>query len=305
MFPQMNRRFEAFVEPAKSQRSGWFVILGLCLIVIFYLEFMYLLLFLFAAVIGGGDGIAIGFAQVSRMLGAADTPLALNLALATFIGMFGAVTLMARVTRERSPMSLIGTGPIVRNMFVVILALGTLISVSTVFAHVNYDLQPNLPFSQWIRWLPLAIPLLFIQIAAEEMIFRGYFQQELAARFKSPLVWMFVPSVVFGSLHWDSETYGSNAWLIVGSTTLFGVFAADLTARTGNLGAAFGLHFTNNFSAMFVTSMQGKMSGLSLYTTPFGANDNDAIRILMIWDIGLMLTTYLIYLFAIRFKRVA
>lgn len=303
MFPQMNTRFETFIEPAKSQRSGWFVLLGVCLIVIFYIEFMAVIMFVASLFMIGDGGLAEGYARLSKLVATADTPLGLILALVTFVGMFGSVVLMAAIIRDRSPISLIGSGAILRNMGLAASALGTIIAISTISAHFFFELRPNLPFRQWIIWVPVAVPFLFIQIASEEMIFRGYLQQELAARFKSPLAWMLAPSLIFGALHWDADTFGPNAWLIVASTALFGLFAADLTARTGNLGAAFGLHFINNFSAMFVTSMPGNMSGLSLYTTPFAPSDHAAIKTLLFWDIGLMLTSYLIYLVVIRLKR--
>jgi len=304
MFPQKNARFMAFIEPAKGQRSGWFVLLGVCLIVIFYLEFMAAIIFSASIFLTGNGGLTEGYQNLSRLIATADTPLGLILALVTFVGMFGAVILTAWVTRERSPLSLVGSGPVLRNMGLAVLALGSIIGASTLAAHFFYDLVPNLTFQHWVIWMPIAMPFLFVQIAAEEMIFRGYLQQELAVRFKSPLAWMLVPSLIFGALHWDTETFGPNAWLIVVSTGLFGLFAADLTARTGNLGAAFGLHLINNFSAMFVTSMPGNMSGLSLYTTPFAPSDHAAIKTLLLWDIGLMLASYLIYLVVIRLKRV-
>ena len=46
---------------------------------------------------------------------------------------------------------------------------------------------------------------------------------------------------------------------------LFGLAAADLTARTGNLGAAVGLHFANNASAVLMVGIKGNLGGLALY----------------------------------------
>jgi membrane protease YdiL (CAAX protease family) len=39
--------------------------------------------------------------------------------------------------------------------------------------------------------------VVFFQAASEELVFRGYLPQQLAARGDSPLVWGFLPSFVF------------------------------------------------------------------------------------------------------------
>ncbi len=299
MFPQMNDRFEAFVAPAKTQRSGWYLVLGLCLIVLFYFEFTFLIILVVSLFLGE----SIGFADTMMMLAKADTPILVMLTLSTFLGMAGAVTLTATVLRDRSPVSLIGHGAIFRNMLIAGAVLAAIAGIGTFFSLRFYEMVPNLPFWDWMKWMPLALPLLFVQISAEELIFRGYLQQELGARYSSPLIWILVPSLVFGALHWDTETFGDNAILIVIGTTLFGIFAADVTARTGNIGAAIGLHFTNNFFALFITSMQGDMTGMSLYLTPFDASNQDAVRTLLFWDIGSILSAYIIYLVVIRLKR--
>lgn len=303
MLPQINNKFEAFIAPAKAQRGGWFVILGLCLIVLFYLEFMYLFLFLVSLATGDTGNIAQDFNGIAEMLANADTPFSIIVALGSFLGMLGGVSLAVYVLREQSPMSVIGTGPVIKNMLIAAAILGTVSTVGSIIALLSFELVPNIPIGDWLIWMPLALPLLFVQIAAEEMIFRGYLQQELAARYKSPLIWLIVPSLVFGSLHWDPDTFGPNAWLIIVSTTLFGIIAADVTARTGNLGAALGLHFANNFFALYITSMQGTLTGLSLYLTPFDASDTDSVRQLLFMDIGLVFTAYMIYLAVIRLNR--
>jgi membrane protease YdiL (CAAX protease family) len=298
-----NDRFDAFVTPAKARKSGWFLVLGLVLIVIFYLEFMYLIIFLLSCFIGVGETLTTKFGWIMRLLASRDTPLAMVATLSTFVGMIGSVLLTAWILRERSPLSLLGKGPVLRNMLISGSILALLLTFSTLVAHLFFDMQPNLPLTIWFKWLPIALPLLFIQITAEELIFRGYLQQELAARYSSPKIWMLVPSLVFGALHWDTEQFGPNAWLLVVGTTLFGLFAADITARTGNLGAAIGLHFANNFFALFITTIDGSMTGLGLYLTPFTPENHDLMRMLLLWDIGLVAIAYGVYLAVIRLKR--
>jgi membrane protease YdiL (CAAX protease family) len=154
-------------------------------------------------------------------------------------------------------------------------------------------LTPNLPFTEWLKWLPLALLLIFLQTGAEELLFRGYLQSQLAARFKSTWVWLLVPSFLFGLLHFlPGETIGPGL-LYVSSTTLFGVIAADLTARTGNIGAAWGLHFANNCIAILVIVYLGAASGLGLYSA---GTIEDALSLspLLLLDVGVLVLLWLV-----------
>ncbi|MBR9841682.1 MAG: CPBP family intramembrane metalloprotease [Rhodobacteraceae bacterium] len=158
----------------------------------------------------------------------------------------------------------------------------------------------HMAFASWVRLVPLSLALIFLQISAEEILFRGYLQSQIAARFASPLVWMLIPSVLFGALHYEPSTYGENAiWLAVWSG-LFGLAAADLTARAGNLGPAMALHFVNNVAAMLFSSMQGNWDGLALYVYPFGPEDVEALAALMPIEGMAILCGWLVARIAIR-----
>src|SRR5690606_21415268 len=55
-------------------------------------------------------------------------------------------------------------------------------------------------------WFLLIVPVIvfaFVQTSSEELLFRGYLQRGLAARFQSPLVWAVLPTIVFTVLHWS------------------------------------------------------------------------------------------------------
>ena len=134
--------------------------------------------------------------------------------------------------------------------------------------------QPEqaMPFGHWLTFLPLTVLAIFVQVTAEEVAFRGYLQSELAARVRSPLVWMIAPSVVFGLVHMSPET-GADAGIIAFSAFLFAVSAADLTARTGTLGAAIALHFSNNLLAIALVAFDGPHSSLALYAYSYGVEE--------------------------------
>lgn len=132
------------------------------------------------------------------------------------------------------------------------------------------DVAPQLqlarPVSAWIVGVIPALALIFVQILAEEAVFRGYLLQQLRARFTSPLVWAVLPAFVFGMLHYQPGAYGTlNALAYVLNATVMGAMAAFVTVRTGNLGAAAGLHFGNNATLVMI-GMAGAMDGFSLFT---------------------------------------
>ncbi|NDV02669.1 CPBP family intramembrane glutamic endopeptidase [Pseudoroseicyclus tamaricis] len=116
------------------------------------------------------------------------------------------------------------------------------------------QLNPVLP---WLALLPLMLPAIFIQTATEEIIFRGYIQQELASRFESRIVWMVLPSLVFGALHWGNGSSPADSFLYAGVITVFALLSTDLTARTGALGASIGLHFAVNCQSLLLFGEQG------------------------------------------------
>jgi len=121
------------------------------------------------------------------------------------------------------------------------------------------------PFGEWLVGLAPALALILLQVSAEEAAFRGYLLQQLRARFRSPLVWAVLPALVFGALHFDARTYGLvNATAYVVNAATLGTLAAFVTMRTGNLGAAIGLHFGNN-AMLTLFGVEGELSGFSLY----------------------------------------
>ncbi|MEM9717524.1 MAG: CPBP family intramembrane glutamic endopeptidase [Pseudomonadota bacterium] len=158
------------------------------------------------------------------------------------------------------------------------LAYAVLIFGLSALAAATGGVIPNIAFADWIRWLPVFVVLVFIQVTAEELFFRGYLQRILIDWTSNRLIWMLIPSLLFGSLHFQPSVFGENAWLIVLTTFLFGMVAAELTYRSGSIGPAIALHFVNNLNAMLVTEMDGGIGGFALFKTPYTAADTEAVR---------------------------
>ncbi len=305
MLPRMTDQFERFIAPARKNTGGWLLFGGICLLVVFYGQFSLVTLGAFALWFSDWQlySLSSGWAGISDNLRNPNTPFSMIVVLTTFVGMFLAVVLSVRLMHDRNIRSLIGFGSVLRNFLIAAAALAVLMTVGTIVASISAELQPNLALSEWVIWLPLGLPLMFLQVSSEELVFRGYLLQELAVRFESRWVWLAAPAVVFGLLHFEPDKFGGNAWLVVVATSLFGLFATDVTVRTGNLGAAIGLHFANNFFAMFVTSMSGTLTGFSLFVTPFSVDQTDFVRKVLVLDILSILLVYAIYLVVLYVKQ--
>ncbi len=153
---------------------------------------------------------------------------------------------------------------------------------------------------KWALLLPVSILAVLIQTSAEEIVFRGFLQQSLGARFKSPLIWMGLPSVLFGLAHYDPTmplpiTVEHMIW-----ATVFGIAAADLTARTGGLGAAIGLHLATNFLAIVIFSPPGPLSGFALFSFPDIPADAEANPIGLLIDLLFLWMSWMACRIAVR-----
>ena len=280
--------FDRFVAPARARPELWRLFLGTVLVIAVYLAGA-------VAILGtawwlSGTGFARGW--LARVADAA-TPDAMLLVLATFAGMMLGPAAAVRLLHRRRAGTLFGPAVRVLHDFVVAAAVVlTVLGLSLAFWAFYYDAVPNVAPGRWLLILPLSLLGLLVQTGAEEVVFRGYLLQQLAARFRSPIVWMGLPAFLFGIVHFDPVTSGANAWLVVASATLFGLLAADLTHRTGSLGAAWGFHFANNTLALLLVATDGTLTGLSLYRTPYGADDAVELSLLIPIDLGVMLASW-------------
>lgn len=214
-----------------------------------------------------------------------------------------AAGLVVIMVHKRQPLTLIGVPAQAFRQFVVVL-VGMLALTAAMWILPPYDigepLQRNMNLGRWLALLPIALVAVLVQTSAEEIFFRGYIQQQLAARFGSPLIWMLAPAALFGIGHYLPESAGSNAWKIALWATVFGILMADLTARAGTLGPAMAVHFVNNLSAMILTSVPDEMSGLALYVLPFGMGDEAQMAAWLPVDFGFMVVSWLVARLAIR-----
>lgn len=269
----------AFAALAASRAELWRTLAGVVMIVVLtatgyrllgqYLDWRY--------------GTLIAGAIVWNMLEGASAG---GMLLLLFSFLFPAMAVLAttRFLHDRPAGTLFGPTPwqAARDAVRVALpALGLAIVVLPV-ALTDDSVSANLSPWRFLAFLPLAVPAIAVQVCAEELVFRGYLQQQLAARFRSPLAWMVLPSALFAAGHNDPDTFGANAPLIAAWSGLFGVLAADLTARTGNPGAAIGLHFATNAVALLLLGLAGSLDGLALWVHAVDADGGGLLPLLVV-----------------------
>ncbi|WP_322867879.1 lysostaphin resistance A-like protein [Aquicoccus sp. G2-2] len=286
-------RYAAHAHLANQARPSaqlWRLALGIGITLACYFALTYTYFNLLAELVTQDN-----WAALSAEIDAGSTPRGMM----ALLGVFGMLTLsLLLVTNQlhrRQLRSFLGPpGAALRDFLrvsVALAALGTLLWLLPEPAAMAP--QPGLPFLRWLALLPLTLPLVFVQISAEELAFRGYLQGQLAGRFSTPLVWLAVPALVFGALHYDPVGAGANAPIYVVTATIFGLAAGDLTARTGTLGAALALHFALNISALLITAPMGQSFGLALNLFPFSPADISARATWLPYDTLVMLCAWL------------
>jgi hypothetical protein len=285
--------FEASLHDAALYPQLWRLLLGAGLALLMWVSVSVLIVGAAVAVVAGREG-AFGIMPFVNGLASPDTPGKVVLLLATFAGLMLGAVVAAAALHFRGPGSLLGPWSEWRRGFLTALAVlvpiyGVLMGISILFG----EPVRNLELARWAALLPLALPFLFLQIAAEELFFRGYLQQQLAVRFRARWVWFWIPAVIFAVLH-TNPTAGPNLPLVLLAALTFGLVAADLTERTGSLGAAMGVHLGNNFFGIFVLATADTITGLSLYVSQVDLGETGAqslsmagatILLLIVWGI--------------------
>lgn len=239
------------------------------------IEFLYLL---------GTEAVYFLYDSIAEMTGSpamqSGTPPEVLFNLSTFVILALVVCLVVWLTHSRGPRTLFGDmsrfWPDLRRATIGgLLAFIVVEMVMPVWWNGGADRQP---FLSWLLYLPWALLVLLIQTTAEEMFYRGYLQQQIAARFESPIIWMTLPNLAFALVHWSNGIDSVDSVFYVVWAFLFGLAASDLVARTGSLGAAIGFHFANNIFAFVVVGVTDDIdSALALYLLPPFALDETIV----------------------------
>ena len=280
------------IEAARPKSALWRVVLGTVTAIV--LTFAWIGLTVAAVALAQGSGLRA--AMMLMFGGPADTPARTVLYLVLVGGLAFATLAAAALWHGRTRASLMGRGPRVLRDFAIAaaitLVIASLLSLSQVFVEGEGGLVRNLDLATWLFWLPFALLALAMQTGAEELFFRGYLQSQMAARFRSPILWLGLPAILFGFAHFAPVLPGGNAWLYVGFAALFGLLAGDLTARTGSIGAAWGWHLANNTLAVLVIATEGSVTGLGFWRTTDSLLEPIELSPFMIFDVLILLAVW-------------
>lgn len=291
------RANERFADPARTTPELWRLPAAAAVTVAGAIGLQAILI----AVVTSFGGQSAGSFVIAALDGRLNTPGGLLLVLASFGAFALGLGFAMYALHQRSLRSLFGEIQGLGADFLrVCVAMSMVLTGLSVLLPTGLSPEPNpsMTTGLWIMLLPLSLSAVLIQSGTEELFFRGYLQQQLTARFNAPLVALVVPSVLFGLGHGAADA-GSNAWLFMVWAALFGLAAADLTARTGSLGAAMGFHFTNNAFAFLLVTPIGNSSALALFLLPISLDD-PAIQSMWVAELGTLVCTWLAARVALR-----
>lgn len=107
-----------------------------------------------------------------------------------------------------------------------------------------------------LPFLLATLPLLGMQVAAEELVFRGYLDRALrrwlgGGRLMAPLG----VALAFTALH--TQSWGQSVWDQRLLYFLLSLLLSWITRRSGGLEAAIGVHFAQNFAAIYINGSLG------------------------------------------------
>lgn len=267
----MDHPFQRWIDAARPRTQLWRTALGAVLVVLIWLAWTVVV-----GLVAVRSGL-ISPGAIATVMGQLETPLsyiyvvtATGVLFVTFWGLWFGVWAAVRLLGKRSFVSVISHDRRVRlGQFAVGMALAAGYLAAGVALSSLSGMTPQRSSLQLEAWLvslaPLAI-LIFLQSAGEELFFRGYLTQQLAARVRHPLVWGLLPSLAFGLAH-ASNGGGDLQFGIyyVVAATMLGLVMTATVWRTGGLAAAMGFHFVNNIGALLVVSVAGASPPVSLF----------------------------------------
>lgn len=264
--PEANRdtALQRFAAPSLAAPAIWRLLAALAL--------MFGGLILLGIGIGAAT-LAFGLReQTPEMFQGFETPASALFILGSFLIWRPAIWLAIRLFCRRAYRTLFGPeGRVAWPQFltgVLIAAVIAALSTGVAWALVGTPTLSAVNPALWVGFAAIALPLIYIQSSAEEMLFRGLILQHMAARFGAFWAWGLLPSVLFGLLHWNPDGYGVAAWIVLLITGLTGLIFALVTAATGNLGLAMGLHFGLNVYALLLVAPNAAFSALALSYWP-------------------------------------
>lgn len=290
--------FDAYLQAGREGRPGaWRFLLGVALISVVYVVATLLASMATIAVALSFDQDGATAAWFQRGAFDDDMPERAQIAFlgAALIGLAATIPATAvalRLFHKRRLGGVMGAGRRLRLGDAAIGAAAAAITTAVVVPIAVWsgvlalEPRPITPF--WVASAIVLGTLIVFQASAEEIVFRGYLLQWIGARVRSPIAWAVLPSLAFGSLHYSGAD-GAVAWLYVGLTVVFGLFAAALVWRTGGISVAIGYHIGNNLIALLLFDPPVGIGGIGLFELQISEDD---LATLLAADAALLALVY-------------
>jgi len=192
--------------------------------------------------------------------------------------------------RRKIRIGRIGSGALV---WTILMAVYLLIDYS--FNSGDYVLQ--LDWGKFIVLIILVFALIPLQTTSEELLFRGYLAQGIAASTNSRWMAILIPGLLFGMMHFTNpEVKEFGFWLAMSQYILFGLMYGLVSVLDDGIELAIGMHAANNiFLSIFVTHSASALQTDAL----FEVKTIDPVKDLIVLIVSLLIV--LAY-FAYRYK---
>jgi membrane protease YdiL (CAAX protease family) len=134
------------------------------------------------------------------------------------------------------------------------------IAIMAIYLAIDYNLNPgnfvlNFSLEKFIPLVIISVLLIPFQTTLEEVMFRGYLAQGVAAWTRNRVWVILIPAFLFGMMHvFNPEIKEYGFWLTMPQYMIFGLVFGLITVLDDGIEIAMGAHAANNiFLSVFVT----------------------------------------------------
>lgn len=253
-----------FLETGLEANNQWYRYLGLILASFIGGQFLGLIPFLIIALTKGlGSGHVGDLENPTDLSGyGIDTTTTLVILMIPFLVSIIFYVVFFKTIHKRSWITSInGTGKIRwKRFFFGFLSWGgigmVLFIISYLISPSDYTIQFDI--SKWVPLLLIALLIIPFQASYEELLFRGYLAQGVAAITKNRWVAILIPSILFALVHGanpEIEKYGF--WIMMPVYFTLGITYAIISVLDDGIEIAMGAHTVNNIFSAVVVNYEG------------------------------------------------
>ncbi len=151
------------------------------------------------------------------------------------------------------------------SFFIWAIILGVMLVVDYILDPSNFVMQFDM--TRFVILVVVSLLLFPFQTTYEEVLFRGYLAQGVAAWTRNRWLVVLLPSLLFGFMHiMNPEVKEYGFWLTIPQYVLFGVIFGIITVLDDGIETAMGAHAANNiFMSILVTNKASVLQTSALF----------------------------------------